>query len=95
LLSNVEDADLTYFIAWAWWTGMRKGEAAILTWKAFDHETWTVTLQAKDAKAHKARTLAIEGPLREIIERRIRARRLDCPLILHRGGHSVREFRKA
>ena len=38
--------------------------------------------------------LALEGPLRVIIERRMKARRLDCALIFHRGGHPIREFRK-
>jgi len=39
--------------------------------------------------------LALEGPLRAVVERRVRARRLDCPLIFHRGGRPVREFRKS
>jgi integrase len=91
----VPDVDLQDFTLWAWWTGMRKGEAAALTWEAFDREAWTVTLHARDAKTRKARTLALEGPLREILERRIRSRRLDCPLIFHRGGLPVREFRRA
>lgn len=95
LLSKVEDADLADFITWGWWTGMRKGEIAKLTWQAFDREAWTITLPAKDAKTRKARTLAIEGPLREIIERRLKGRRLDVALIFHRDGKRVAEFRKA
>jgi integrase len=74
---------------------MRKGEIAKLTWEAFDREAWTITLAAKDAKTRKPRTLAVEGPLRAIVERRIAARRLDCPLVFHRSGEPVREFRKA
>ncbi len=91
----VPDADLQDFIAWAWWTGMRKSEAGGLTWGAFDRESWTLRLHARDAKTRHGRPLVLEGPLREIIERRLEARRLDCAMIFHRGGQPVREFRKA
>ena len=33
--------------------------------------------------------------MRAIIERRLRARRLDCALIFHRRGRPIGEFRKA
>ena len=72
-----------------------KGEIAKLSWEGFDRETRTLRLHAKDAKTGHGRTLALEGPLAEIVERRLKARRLDCPLIFHRGGAAVREFRKA
>jgi integrase len=74
---------------------MRKGEIAALTWVAFDRETWTLRLHARDAKTSRGRALALEGPLRAVIERRLRARRLDCPLIFHRDGQPVGDFRKA
>jgi len=38
--------------------------------------------------------LALEGDLRAIIERRMHARRLDSPLIFHRQGKPVGDFRK-
>ncbi len=40
------------------------------------------------------RKLALERDLRDIVERRIQARRLDCNLIFHRGGKRIGEFRK-
>lgn len=95
LLAHTPDPDLRDFYEWAYWTGMRKGESAALTWAALDRETWTLRLHAKDAKTGKGRVLALEGPLRALIERRIKARRLDCPVIFHRGGHPIREFRKS
>lgn len=95
LLAHTPDPDLRDFYEWAFWTGMRKGEIASLTWAALDRETWTVRLHAKDAKTGKGRVLALEGPLRAIIERRMKARRLDCPVIFHRDGHLIREFRKS
>jgi hypothetical protein len=38
--------------------------------------------------------LALEDDLRAVIERRIRARRLDCPLIFHRVGRPLGDYRK-
>jgi integrase len=87
------------FVEWAFWTGMRKGEIAKLTWAAFDRETWLLTLAAKDAKSRHARRVPLVGPLRAIIERRRAGRRLDCPLIFWRMSDGrprrVCEFRKA
>ncbi len=71
--------------------------SAPLTWEALDRDgdRWTLRLHAKDAKTGHGRTLALEGPLRTVIERRLAARRLDCPLIIHRAGEPILEFRKA
>src|SRR5438128_1109240 len=46
------------------------------------------------SKTGFGRILALEGPLRAIIERRLKARRLDCPVIFHRDGTPLGEFRK-
>ena len=95
VLTNLKDRDVVDFLEWFFWTGMRTGEIRALTWAAFDRETWTLRLHAGDSKTGHGRTLALEGELRAIIERRLRARRLDCPLIFHRRGRPVGEFRKA
>ncbi len=97
LLANITDTDVRDFTDWGFWTGMRKGEIGALTWEALDRDgnRWTLRLHAKDAKTGHGRTLALEGPLRNVIERRLAARRLDCPLIFHRDGQPIREFRKA
>jgi hypothetical protein len=57
---------------------MRQGEIAKLEWTGFDRETWTLTLPGRITKNRRPRRLALEGPLRVIIERRLAARRLDC-----------------
>jgi integrase len=94
-----DDGGLRDFVEWAYWTGMRKGEIAKLTWAAFDRETWTLTLPARSSKTKKPRKLALRGPLRTIIERRRAARRTDCPLIFWRMSDGkptrVYEFRKS
>ena len=97
--ANIPDADVRDFVEWGFWTGMRKGEIAKLTWDMLDRETWTLRLHARAAKTGKGRALTLAGPVREIIERRDAARRLDCPLIFHRKlkgklGQPVKEFRK-
>jgi integrase len=65
------DVDVRDFVAWFWWTGMRPGEIRQLTWAMFDRETWTLNLDSKADKTRKGRVIAIEGPLREIIDRRL------------------------
>lgn len=73
---------------------MRPGEIRSLEWNAFDKETWTLRLHASAAKSGFGRVLALEGPLRAIIERRLRGRRLDCPVVSSRKGRRLGEFRK-
>ena len=79
---------------------MRKGEAAKLTWEMFDRETWTLRLHQTVTKTGKGRVLVLAGPLRIIIGRRLKARRLDVPLVFHRTakglpGQPIKDFRKA
>jgi len=73
---------------------MRPGEIRSLTWAGLDRETYTVRLHAKDAKTGYGRNTPVTGALRPIIERRLAAQRLDCPLIFHRHGRPVGDFRK-
>ncbi len=94
VLIHLPDPDVRDFCDWFYWTGMRPGEIRSLTWAALDQETWTIRLHARDAKTGVGRALGLEGDLRVIIQRRIGARRLDCPLIFHRNGKPVGDFRK-
>ena len=94
ILANIGDPAIADFCEWFYWTGMRPGEIRSLTWNCFDRETWTLRLHARDAKTGFGRVIALEGPLREIIERRMRDRRFGCDLIFHRDGEPVGEFRK-
>src|SRR3990172_7430814 len=94
VLSNLGDQDIADFMEWFFWTGMRPGEIRSLAWQAFDRETWTLRLHAKDAKIGFGRVIALEGPLRAIIERRMKTRRFGCDLIFHRDGEMVGTFYK-
>ena len=51
-------------------------------------------LRPEHSKNRHARVLPLEGELATVIERRLKARRLDCPYIFHRDGKSVGDFRK-
>jgi integrase len=94
ILGNLGDSDVSDFLGWFYWTGMRPGEIRSLTWACFDRETWTLRLHAKDAKTGFGRAVALEGPLQEIIKRRMAVRQFGCDLIFHRDGKRVGEFRK-
>jgi integrase len=94
VLSNINDPDLVDYLRWFWWTGMRPGEIRSLTWASLDTETWSLRLHARDAKTGHGRVLGLIGDLKTIIERRIKARRLDSELIFHRAGQPVGEFKK-
>ena len=94
VIARLNDPDVADFYEWFFYTGMRPKETKSLTWAAFDKETWTLRLHAKDAKTGKGRVIVLAGPLRVIAERRLKARRLDCPLIFHEDGEALGEFRK-
>ena len=65
---------------------MRKGEIARLTWDMLDRSgsPWVLRIPAAITKNRTGRTLGLEGEVRAIIERRLRVRRFDSPLIFHR-----------
>ncbi len=95
ILCHLKNADVRDFVAWGFWTGMRRGEIAKLTRAAFDRESSSLILPGRSTKAKKPRKLILEGVYREIISRRLSVRRLDCPYIFHRQGEAMGSFRKA
>jgi integrase len=89
------------FIEWGFRTGMRKGEIAKMTWDMLDRggSPWVLHLPGSITKNKRGRALGLQGEVRAIIERRAKARRLDCPLIFHRvskgrPGQPMRDIRK-
>src|SRR4029450_5382184 len=85
LLQHVADEGIRDFIAWAYRTGMRKGEIARLTCDMLDptRAPGVLRIPAAITKNPTGRTLGLEGEVRAIIEGRLRVRRFDCPLIFH------------
>jgi integrase len=100
VVDNLPDY-LKDFARFAYCTGMRKGEIASLRWEDVDGEV--IRLRAENAKNGKARSVAIEGELAEVIERRQTARQVKrdnrpvmlAAFIFHRDGDPVGDFRKA
>lgn len=86
LLRHLPDADVRDFVRWSFRTGMRKSEIARLTWEMLDRSgtPWVLNIPGVITKNRTRRALGLEGEVRTIIERRVRARRLDCPLVFHR-----------
>ena len=54
-----------------------------------------IRLPKEFSKNKKDRSLPIAGALMDVIERRLKVRRLDCPYVFHRNGKQIRSFRKA
>jgi len=69
-------------------------EARTLQWRDYDRAGGTIQLRAEHSKNKHGCVLPLEGELATVIERRGRARRLDCPHIVHRNGQRIGDFRK-
>ena len=81
-------------MAFAGYTGWRRGECASLTWASAE-DGQRIQLPGRDAKNRESRSIPVEGRLAEILERRRAARIATCPYIFHRTGHQIVEFRKS
>src|SRR5262249_31738378 len=55
----------------------------------------TIRLRGANSKNGRPRLLVLDGDLLAIIVRRAADRRLDCPLVFHRDGQPLGDFRKA
>lgn len=86
-------ADLSDFVLFGWSTGMRLGEIKSLRWA--DLEGDVLTLRAENAKTGHSRLIPLEGELADLMERRKAARQGCTPLIFHRQGRRVGNFRKS
>jgi integrase len=87
----------------AYVTAWRRGELVSLRWSDVDRDGGVIRLRPEHSKNGRGRTVAIEGDLRAIIERRWQARQLKgtdgtvrvAELVFHRDGHLLGDFRKA
>jgi integrase len=89
------------FMRFAYHTGWRKGEIVSLVWGLVDRSAKEIRLQT--SKNGTGRCLPLEGELRDLIERRWSARKVESkngdvsisPLVFHRDGKAVGDCRKA
>jgi integrase len=83
--------DLLLFLFFSAW---RVGEVRALQWRDYERSEQTVRLRPEHSKNKHSRMLPLVGELAEVIDRRLKERRLDCPYIFHRDGHPIGDFRK-
>jgi len=96
--------DLQDFTRFAYLTAWRRGEVATLRWSDVDRTGGVIRLRPEHSKNGRGRTVAIEGDLGAIIERRAQARVIPgrageperiAELVFHRASRPIRDFRSA
>jgi integrase len=88
-LPSDDERDIVEFLYNSAW---RSAEAKTLEWRDIDRDDAMVRLRPENSKNGKPRLLPLIGALQEIIDRRWKKRRLDCPFVFHRDGKQVRNF---
>jgi len=85
--------DVRDIIEFLYHAGWRSIEAEAFEWSWIDRNM--IRVPKEIAKNKKDRAFPIIGTLIDILERRQKLRRLDCPYVFHRNGKPIRSFRKA
>ncbi len=83
--------------------GWRRREIISLTWGDVDLKGSVIRLRPENSKTGEGRLLVLEGELREVIKRRLRARKVETPsgetvlsaYVFHKNGEPMGDFRKA
>jgi integrase len=86
----------------AYLSGWRKGEVSTLEWRDVTLDRCgdaivggTIRLRSARSKNSRPRVLPLVGDLLDVIATAAATRRLDCPLVFHREGRPIGDFRKA
>ena len=79
----------------AYYSGWRRNEILELTWDEVDLKGGVIRLPARRSKTRTGRMLPISGPLRQVLDRRKRARCAGTPRVFRRDGVPVRVWRYA
>jgi integrase len=92
------------FTRFAYLTAWRRGEVSSLRWSDVDRNGGVIRLRPDHSKNGRGRTIAIEGDLCRIIERRVQARVVPgkdgqpdrvAEHVFHHVGRAIGDFRKA
>ena len=94
LLTRLPSDDARDIVEFLFNSAWRSGEAMSLEWRDVDRDGGMIRLRLENSKSKKPRLLPLLGALTEIIERRWKKRRLDCPYVFHRNGKQIRSFRR-
>lgn len=92
LLEKIPDPNVRDIVDFLYNSGWRSAEAKAFEWSWIDGNM--IRLPAEHSKSKKARALPLTGALMDVIERRKKSRRLDCPYVFHRNGRPIKSFRK-
>lgn len=95
LLENIPNQDVRDIVEFLYLSGWRSREAKCMPWPWIDSNANMVKLPKEYSKSKKDRLLPLVGDLANVIERRIKLRRLDCAFVFHRNGQPIRSFRRA
>jgi integrase len=95
LLAEVKNSNTADLIEFLYHSAWRSNEVKELRWSWIDLAKNMVVLPEGKSKSKKPRTLPLVGTLLDIIERRMKLRRLDCPFVFHRNGKQIRWFRNS
>jgi len=87
-------SDYQDVLDFGYYTGWRRREVTELTWAEVDLVGGVVRLDPERSKSKSARLLPLSLPLREVIERRVALRLLESPLVFHKDGVPVGDWRK-
>ncbi len=95
-------ADVAAAAAFAYHSAWRRGEVLSLEWRDVHLERHdggvaggTIRLRRAKSKNKRGRVLVLRADLLDVIRQRAAVRRLDCPLVFHRDGEPIRDFRTA
>jgi integrase len=87
VLPKMTDADARDFVEWMLLTARRPKGIGALRWEWWDQERGTI--QMPPEKGGNPTVFSVRGMLAKVFERRVAARRLDCPFIFHREGEPM------
>src|SRR5262245_22841230 len=89
LLENIRSQDVKDIVEFLYNSAWRSNEARQLRWAWIDLRTNMIRLPAEFSKSKKARALPLTGALFDLIQRRLKVRRLDCEHVFHRKGKPI------
>ena len=87
--------NLRGLVTFGYKTGWRISEIINLTWDRIDLDQGIVRLEAGETKNNAARTIYLDGELKEILRDQFIRRQLGCAYVFHRNGKRVKSIRKA
>ena len=94
MLDEIRDPDARDLVEFLYNSAWRSSEPKAMQWHWLDLDNWTVRLPAKFSKNKKARSLPLEGVLRDVIKLRIELRDPVSPFVFHRNGKPIKSFRR-